>query len=243
MSKTVAQLAARGYQLAANQLALKDARQFRNLQNNSAMSYKLATFAQQGVRGVRSGGAGGGRIGVVVILIQVQLGEEGNTTHKRIRKMLPQSGLGLIFLYSVENGLMCKEFVIGIGSFSSLVRSLRAQCIEFLTEIVARLDFDDEMMPVDMDLILSKISAMSHVVESAMETANYDKFLQSGLQVEVNRNNENKECYDEATGVVITKQVSTDWAHFIMRKPVLPRNRHIWIVEESKLIAASLPFK
>ncbi|GKE13730.1 tRNA modification GTPase MnmE, partial [Tanacetum coccineum] len=154
---------------------------------------------QQGVRGVRSGDTDGGRIGVVVILIQemvgVQLGEEGNTTHKRIKKMLPQSDLGLIFLietelvvviamyrYSVENGLMCKEFVIGIGSFSSLVRSLRAQCIEFLTEIVARLDFDDEMMPVDMDLILSKISAMSHVVESAMETANYDKFLQSGLQ-------------------------------------------------------------
>ncbi|GKB57853.1 tRNA modification GTPase [Tanacetum coccineum] len=36
-----------------------------------------------------------------------------------------------------------------------------------------------------MDLILSKISAMSHDVESATETANYDKFLQSGLQITV----------------------------------------------------------
>ncbi|GJV10481.1 tRNA modification GTPase MnmE [Tanacetum coccineum] len=257
----------------------------------------------------------------------VQLGEEGNTAHKRIRKMLPQSDLGSIYLpdslnerqikielvvviamyrYSVENGYMCKESItdfeilaflatnsfgksqeqmkkfrklcapdskpsslhltrwkkrkqcsptlrvfkirksgfvcegikwnftkflvnkegkviakygprtpplefeifkiysalllkrhaksvaaadaalagrheflldIYFCGFSSLVRSLRAQCIEFLTEIEARLDFDDEMLPLDMDLILSKISAMSHDVESAMETANYDKFL------------------------------------------------------------------
>lgn len=63
------------------------------------------------------------------------------------------------------------------------MKSLRTQCIELLTEIEARLDFDDEMPPLDMDLILNKIHEMSHDVESAMETANYDKFLQSGLQV------------------------------------------------------------
>ncbi|CAH1454083.1 unnamed protein product [Lactuca virosa] len=71
------------------------------------------------------------------------------------------------------------------GGFSSLVKSLRAQCIELLTEIEARLDFDDEMPPLDMDLILNKIHEMSHDVESAMETANYDKILQSGLQIAI----------------------------------------------------------
>nr|XP_043606994.1 tRNA modification GTPase MnmE [Erigeron canadensis] len=71
------------------------------------------------------------------------------------------------------------------GGFSSLVNSLRGQCIELLTEIEARLDFDDEMPPLDMGLILSKISAMSHDVDTAMETANYDKFLQSGLQIAI----------------------------------------------------------
>lgn len=69
------------------------------------------------------------------------------------------------------------------GGFSSLVKSLRTQCIELLTEIEARLDFDDEMPPLDMNLMMSKINAMSQDVENAMETANYDKFLQSGLQV------------------------------------------------------------
>ncbi|KAG5381208.1 hypothetical protein IGI04_029050 [Brassica rapa subsp. trilocularis] len=71
------------------------------------------------------------------------------------------------------------------GGFSSLVKSLRAQCIELLTEIEARLDFDDEMPPLDTDLVISKINKMSEDVEIALDTANYDKLLQTGLQVAI----------------------------------------------------------
>ncbi|KAI4307358.1 hypothetical protein L6164_030558 [Bauhinia variegata] len=71
------------------------------------------------------------------------------------------------------------------GGFSSLVRSLRMQCIELLTEIEARLDFDDEMPPLDLNLIMDKIHIMSRDVEKALETANYDKLLQSGLQIAI----------------------------------------------------------
>ncbi|KAF5942516.1 hypothetical protein HYC85_020158 [Camellia sinensis] len=71
------------------------------------------------------------------------------------------------------------------GGFSSLVKSLRAQCIELLTEIEARLDFDDEMPPLNLNLIKEKIHAMSGDVENALETANYDKLLQSGLQIAI----------------------------------------------------------
>ncbi|RDX63601.1 mnmE, partial [Mucuna pruriens] len=71
------------------------------------------------------------------------------------------------------------------GGFSSLVRSLRSQCIELLTEIEARLDFDDEMPPLDLNLVMDKIHNMSRDVENALETANYDKLLQSGLQIAI----------------------------------------------------------
>ncbi|KAG6714954.1 hypothetical protein I3842_05G226900 [Carya illinoinensis] len=71
------------------------------------------------------------------------------------------------------------------GGFSSLVKSLRTQCIELLTEIEARLDFDDEMPQLDLNLIMAKIHAMSRDVENALETANYDKLLQSGLQIAI----------------------------------------------------------
>lgn len=69
------------------------------------------------------------------------------------------------------------------GGFSAIVKSLRAQCIELLTEIEARLDFDDEMPPLDTTILINKINDMRHDVQQAMDTANYDKLLQSGLQV------------------------------------------------------------
>lgn len=64
-----------------------------------------------------------------------------------------------------------------------MVKCLRMQCIELLTEIEARLDFDDEMPPLDLNLIMEKIYSMLGELENALETANYDRLLQSGLQV------------------------------------------------------------
>ncbi|CAN6478088.1 unnamed protein product [Victoria cruziana] len=71
------------------------------------------------------------------------------------------------------------------GGFSSVVKSLREQCIEILTEIEARLDFDDEMPTLDTKLLISKINVMSQEVEQALDTSNHDRFLQSGLQIAI----------------------------------------------------------
>lgn len=57
------------------------------------------------------------------------------------------------------------------------------RCLELLADIEARLDFDDDMPPLDADLVRKKMHAMSHDVENALESANYNKLLQSGLQV------------------------------------------------------------
>lgn len=64
-----------------------------------------------------------------------------------------------------------------------MVRKLRTHCIELLTDIEARLDFEDEMPPLDIKSIANQIHVMLQDVESALGTANYDKLLQSGLQV------------------------------------------------------------
>ncbi|CAF2205449.1 unnamed protein product [Brassica napus] len=89
-------------------------------------------------------------------------------------------------LISAKSSAAADAALEGIqGGFSSLVKSLRAQCIELLTEIEARLDFDDEMPPLDTDLVINRINKMSEDVESALDTANYDKLLQTGLQVAI----------------------------------------------------------
>lgn len=69
------------------------------------------------------------------------------------------------------------------GGFSSLVKSRRKQCIELISEIEARLDFDDELPPLDSNKLIRQIDDMWHDVQQALDTANYDKLLQSGLQV------------------------------------------------------------
>ncbi|KAL1199475.1 putative tRNA modification GTPase MnmE [Cardamine amara subsp. amara] len=89
-------------------------------------------------------------------------------------------------LISAKSSAAADAALEGIqGGFSSLVKSLRAQCIELLTEIEARLDFEDEMPPLDIDLVINKINSMSEDVESALDTANYDKLLRSGLQIAI----------------------------------------------------------
>lgn len=63
------------------------------------------------------------------------------------------------------------------------MKSLRSRCIELLTEIEARLDFEDEMPPLDPKVLVSKINSVKQEVQDALDTSNYDKLLQSGLQV------------------------------------------------------------
>ncbi|KAK9134331.1 hypothetical protein Syun_013661 [Stephania yunnanensis] len=48
----------------------------------------------------------------------------------------------------------------GRGGFSALVKSLRRQCIELLTEIEARLDFDDEMPTLNCYYLIDTIQSM-----------------------------------------------------------------------------------
>ncbi|KAL5573672.1 hypothetical protein UlMin_023269 [Ulmus minor] len=71
-------------------------------------------------------------------------------------------------LVSAKNVAAADAALAGIqGGFSSLVKSIRMQCIELLTEIEACLDFDDEMPPLDLDFVLNKINSMSWDVEQS----------------------------------------------------------------------------
>ncbi|KAL7154600.1 hypothetical protein ABFS83_03G012500 [Erythranthe nasuta] len=89
-------------------------------------------------------------------------------------------------LISANSTAAADSALAGIqGGFSGMVKLLRAQCIELLTEIEARLDFDDEMPPLDSDLVVNKICTMLREVDNALETANYDKLLQSGVQIAI----------------------------------------------------------
>ncbi|KAG1342401.1 tRNA modification GTPase MnmE [Cocos nucifera] len=89
-------------------------------------------------------------------------------------------------LISAKSVAAADSALAGIqGGFSSLVKSLRKQCIELISEIEARLDFDDELPPLDSNMLINQIDDMWHDVQQALDTANYDKLLQSGLQLAI----------------------------------------------------------
>lgn len=89
-------------------------------------------------------------------------------------------------LISAKSTAAADSALAGIqGGFSTLVKSLRSRCIEFLTEIEARLDFEDEMPPLDPMMLVSQITSMRQEVQDALDTANYDRLLQSGLQIAI----------------------------------------------------------
>ncbi|XP_044957767.1 tRNA modification GTPase MnmE-like [Hordeum vulgare subsp. vulgare] len=72
-----------------------------------------------------------------------------------------------------------------LGGLSTLVKSLRSRCIELITEIEARLDFEDKMPPLDPMMLLIKINSMRQEVQDALDTTKYDKLLLSGLQIAI----------------------------------------------------------
>uniref|UniRef100_A0A8R7QA99 tRNA modification GTPase MnmE n=1 Tax=Triticum urartu TaxID=4572 RepID=A0A8R7QA99_TRIUA len=89
-------------------------------------------------------------------------------------------------LISAKSVAAADSALAGIqGGFSTLVKSLRSRCIELITEIEARLDFEDEMPPLDPMMLLSKINSMRQEVQDALDTAKYDKLLLSGLQIAI----------------------------------------------------------
>lgn len=71
------------------------------------------------------------------------------------------------------------------GGLSSLVQSLRMECIEMLAEMDARLDFDDDLPDLNINLLIQRIEKMWRRVQQALKTEKRGKLLQVGIQVAI----------------------------------------------------------
>lgn len=71
------------------------------------------------------------------------------------------------------------------GGIASEIRSLRQQLVELLAEIEARIDFDDEVPPVDTDKLSAAVADVQQSVEDALQTARRGRVLRGGVQVAI----------------------------------------------------------
>eukprot|EP00850_Spirogloea_muscicola_P014638 SM000106S13986 [mRNA] locus=s106:296573:297455:+ [translate_table: standard] len=82
------------------------------------------------------------------------------------------------------NPLLVEPLVIRCrqGGLSAALCSMREECINLLVEVEARLDFDDELPPLDPSQLAGRVAALRHRIAAALSTASRGRLLHNGLQ-------------------------------------------------------------
>ena len=71
------------------------------------------------------------------------------------------------------------------GKLAQPIRQLRTTCIDILAEIEARIDFEDDLPPLDEADIKNRLQTVLQTVEQLLATAAQGELLRSGLKVAI----------------------------------------------------------
>jgi tRNA modification GTPase len=71
------------------------------------------------------------------------------------------------------------------GKLAHPIRHLRATCLDILAEVEARIDFEDDLPPLDEDLIRSQFDQVLADVTRILDTADRGELLRTGLKVAI----------------------------------------------------------
>ncbi|MEM1368134.1 MAG: tRNA uridine-5-carboxymethylaminomethyl(34) synthesis GTPase MnmE [Cyanobacteria bacterium P01_H01_bin.15] len=71
------------------------------------------------------------------------------------------------------------------GKLAQPIRTLRQTCLDILAEIEARIDFADDLPPLDESAIANQLTAVSQEVEKILSTRDRGALLRSGVKVAI----------------------------------------------------------
>lgn len=71
------------------------------------------------------------------------------------------------------------------GKLAQPIRQLRATCLDILADVEARIDFEDDLPPLDEDLIKAQLTQVLAEVEHLLATADRGELLRTGLKVAI----------------------------------------------------------
>ena len=71
------------------------------------------------------------------------------------------------------------------GRLASPIRQLRATCLDILAEVEARIDFEDDLPPLNEAEIQSQVDGVLDSVEQILATADRGELLRSGIKVAI----------------------------------------------------------
>ena len=71
------------------------------------------------------------------------------------------------------------------GKLAHPIRQLRANCLDILAEIEARIDFEDDLPPLDEEAVKQQVEGVLAEVDQILATADKGELLRSGLKVAI----------------------------------------------------------
>ena len=76
--------------------------------------------------------------------------------------------------------------VVGLqGKLAESIRQLRAKCLDIVAEIEARIDFEEDLPPLDVEEIVGDIQTVSAKITQLIATADKGELLRTGLKVAI----------------------------------------------------------
>ena len=93
---------------------------------------------------------------------------------------------GIAELVAAQSKAASQVALAGLqGKLGSPIRDLRATCLDILAEVEARIDFEDDLPPLNEAEIKRQLAALLQQVNSILATAEQGELLRSGLKVAI----------------------------------------------------------
>ncbi len=93
---------------------------------------------------------------------------------------------GVADLVAAQSSLAARTALAGVqGKLTAPIRQLRSTCLDVLAEVEARIDFEDDLPPLDEPAVRGQIAAVLAAVERFLATAESGELLRTGLKVAI----------------------------------------------------------
>ncbi len=93
---------------------------------------------------------------------------------------------GVADLVGARSPQAAQTALMGIrGKLAGAIRQLRAGCLDVLAEIEARVDFADDLPPLDEAGVRSQLQTIQHQIADILATARQGELLRSGIKVAI----------------------------------------------------------
>lgn len=89
-------------------------------------------------------------------------------------------------LVGAQSPQAAQSALMGVrGKLAGAIRQLRRQCLEVLAEVEARVDFEEDLLPLDEAQVRSQLIDLQQQVSQLLATAPRGELLRSGLKVAI----------------------------------------------------------